>query len=266
VTPAEIVVIAVVGFVAGTINAVAGGGSLLSFPALLWLGLPPLAANVTNTVGLLPGYLGTALAYRRELAGQRRLAVVSGLTALVGAGLGAALLLLLPPDVFTRAVPFLLVAGCVLIIVQPRLSRLLRAARTNTGDTGGTGTGGQGAVTGAHPIWAYGGILVAGVYGAYFGAGLGVMLFAVLATVLNLALQEVNAIKGWLSLLINTLAAIAFAVFGPVHWVAVLVLATTSLAGGHLGGRMARRLSDRMLRLCVLAVGIAAAGWIVATS
>ncbi|WP_323373905.1 sulfite exporter TauE/SafE family protein [Plantactinospora alkalitolerans] len=254
--------IAAVGFAAGTINAVAGGGSLLSFPALLWLGLPPLAANVTNTVGLLPGYLGTALAYRRELAGQRRLAVVSGLIALAGAGLGAALLLLLPPDVFTRAVPFLLVGGCVLIIVQPRLSRLLRA-RTGAGDIG---TGRQGAVTGAHPIWAYGGILVAGVYGAYFGAGLGVMLFAVLATVLNLALQEVNAIKGWLSLLINALAGIAFTVFGPVHWVAVLVLATTSLAGGHLGGRLARRLSDRMLRLCVLAVGIAAAGWLVATS
>ncbi|MFC6015894.1 sulfite exporter TauE/SafE family protein [Plantactinospora solaniradicis] len=250
-TLAEIVVIALAGFVAGTINAVAGGGSLLSFPALLWLGLPPLAANVTNTVGLLPGYLGTALAYRRELAGQRRLAVVSGLVALVGAGLGAALLLLLPPDVFTRAVPFLLVAGCVLIVVQPRLSRLLRA-RTRT--------------EGAHPVWTYGGILVAGAYGAYFGAGLGVMLFAVLATVLNLALQEVNAIKGWLSLLINTLAAIAFAVFGPVHWVAVLVLATTSLAGGHLGGRLARRLSDQVLRLCVLAVGIASASWLVATS
>ncbi|MBE1491181.1 sulfite exporter TauE/SafE family protein [Plantactinospora soyae] len=250
-TPAEIVVIAVAGFVAGTINAVAGGGSLLSFPALLWLGLPPLAANVTNTVGLLPGYLGTAVAYRRELVGQRRLAVLGGLIALVGAGMGAALLLLLPPDAFTRAVPFLLVGGCVLIVVQPKLSRLLRAR-----------TGAEGA----RPLWAYAGILVAGAYGAYFGAGLGVLLFAVLATVLNQALQEVNAIKGWLSLLINTLAAVAFAVFGPVHWAAVLVLASTSLAGGHLGGRLARRLSDRVLRLGVLTIGIASAGWLVATS
>lgn len=250
-TLAETVVVAFAGVLSGAINAVAGGGSLLSFPALLWLGLPPLAANVTNTVGLLPGYLGTALAYRRELAGQRRLAVVSGLIALVGAGLGAALLLLLPPDVFTRAVPFLLVGGCVLIVVQPRLSRLLRQ-RSET--------------EGTHPGWAYGGVLVAGAYGAYFGAGLGVMLFAVLATVLDLALQEVNAIKGWLALLINTLAAVAFAVFGPVHWVAVLVLATSSLAGGHFGGRLARRLSDRVLRVCVLTIGVASAGWLVATS
>ncbi|HEY9410676.1 MAG TPA: sulfite exporter TauE/SafE family protein [Jiangellaceae bacterium] len=246
-TPGELTVTALAGVVAGAVNAVAGGGSMLSFPVLIWLGLPPLTANVTNTAGLLPGYLASAVSYRHHLREQTRRGALAVIT-LVGAVLGCVLLLVPPAEVFEQVVPFLLVAGCLLIVAQPRLSTMLNR-RAGGGDAD-------------HPGIAYGGAFVGGVYGAYFGAGLGVMLFAVLSLIHPTRLQRANALKVFLSLLINAVAVVAFALFGPVEWSTALVLAVFSLVGGYLGARVAQRMSDRVLRIGVLAVGVASAVWL----
>lgn len=250
-TLSDLAIAALAGLVAGAVNAVAGGGSMLSFPVLIGLGLPPLTANVTNTAGLLPGYLASAVTYRRHLRDQParlRLALVT----LVGAGLGCVLLLAPPPTVFADVVPFLLVAGCVLIVAQPRLAALL----ARRGGGGGDDPGGErlGLV--------YAGVFAGGVYGAYFGAGLGVMLFAVLALVYPDRLQRVNAMKVFLSLLINAVAVAVFAVFGPVDWSFAAILAVSSLVGGFAGGLVAQRMPDRVLRLVVLVIGVASAVWL----
>lgn len=249
-TLSDLAITALAGLVAGAVNAVAGGGSMLSFPVLIGLGLPPLTANVTNTAGLLPGYLASAVTYRRHLRDQParvRLALVT----LVGAGLGCVLLLAPPPTVFADVVPFLLVAGCVLIVAQPRLAALL--ARRG---------GGDGDPVDERLGLVYAGVFTGGVYGAYFGAGLGVMLFAVLALVYPDRLQRVNALKVFLSLLINAVAVAVFAVFGPVDWSFAAVLGVSSLVGGFAGGLVAQRMPDRVLRLVVLVIGVASAVWL----
>lgn len=248
----ELVVVAAAGLLAGIVNAVAGGGAMLAFPVLVWLGLPPLTANVTKAAGLLPGYASSAVTYRAQLrlVPVRQL-VQLGAVSVVGAGLGCVLLLLPPPGVFERVVPFLLVGSCVLIVVQPRLSRAL-AARGAAASPERDG----------RPGVAEGGVFAAGAYGAYFGAGLGILLFAVLALVHPSKLQQANALKVFLSFLISALSVVVFAVFGPVRWSVALVLAVFSLAGGIIGARIAQRLSDRGLRLAVLGVGVACATWL----
>jgi uncharacterized membrane protein YfcA len=245
VTIEQSIFLVVAGFVAGAINAVAGGGSLLTFPALLAVGLPPLVANVTNTVGVLPGYLGGTIAYRGELGSQRGRVVSLGVTALVGAAVGCVVLLVTPAGVFESLVPFLVLGACVLLAVQPRVAAELRRR-----DPDGTRR---------RPVVLHLGLFVSAVYGAYFGAALGVLLLGVLGILLRDALQRLNALKGALSLVINVLAALVFAVFGPVSWAAAGLLAVSSLAGGHLGASLARRLSDRLLRGAVLVVGVVAA-------
>lgn len=235
----------VAGLVAGSLNAVAGGGSLVSFPALLATGLGGVSANVTNTVSLWPGYVGGALGYRRELTTDRRTVVPLAITSLVGAAGGCVLLLTTPASVFTALVPWLVLGGTALFALQPVLTARVRAAterRSSTGDA-------PGAV-------AHAGVLFASVYGAYFGAGLGIMLLAVLGSLLPLDLQRVNGIKNALSTTINTVAMLAFAVLGPVHWEAVLVMASASLLGGVAGARVAKRLPARALRSFVVVFGL----------
>jgi hypothetical protein len=229
------------GFAAGAVNAVAGGGSLISFPALLAVGYPSLHANVTNTVSVWPGYLGGVAAYRGELTDQRHRARVLAPVALVGAAVGAVILLTTPDDVFKRIVPFLVLFACGLLALQPRIQRRVASRR---GD----------AATGI-PVQLHVTTFVGGVYGAYFGAGLGVILLAVLGIFLNESLQRVNALKSLMSLLINTVALIAFALFGPVEWVAVAIVAPASLVGGYVGGRLARRLKPSTLRWTVITFG-----------
>ncbi len=244
-TLAEIALIAVAGLAAGAVNAVAGGGSLISFPALLAIGLPSVTANVTNTVALFPGYLGSVLGGRQELVGQgpriRSLAVVS----VVGAIGGAVLLLTTPGDVFRRVVPFLILLACALLLAQPRLARAVQAR------------GSAGAAQ--HGLVLQAAALLAAVYGAYFGAGLGVMLLGVLGVFLAERLQRVNALKNVLSLVINSVALLAFGLFGPVAWGAVLVVAVASLVGGYLGARVARRIPSTVLRALVVVYGVGVA-------
>jgi hypothetical protein len=232
------------------VNAVAGGGSLISFPALVAVGVPTLAANVTNQVAVLPGYVGGSVAYRDELAGQcqrvRALAVTSG----VGALVGALLLVISSQRLFEVLAPVLVLVAVGLLAAQPTLSRM-EASRA------------------AHPhqrqhrsARVHVGNFLASVYGGYFGAGLGIMLLAILALGLEDSLQRLNALKGLLSLLVAVVAAVFFALFGPVHWDAAAVMAIAAYVGGHAGVGVARRISDEALRRGVIVVGTGVAVWL----
>ena len=232
------------GFVGGAFNAVAGGGSLLTFPALLAVGHTPLVANVTNTVGLLPGYVGGTLAYRTELAGQGRRVRELGLTAAVGAAAGCALLLSTSTAAFTAVVPYLVLGALALLAAQPRLTAALRRR------------------AGGHrerPLVLHGCVLAAGVYASYFGAAVGVLLLAMLGLFLAEGLQRLNALKGALSLVTSILGALVFLAVAPVDLADAGTLALASLAGGRLGGGLARRLPPVVLRGTVRAVGLTVA-------
>lgn len=229
------------GLAAGTVNAVAGGGSLISFPALLGVGYPSVTANVTNSVAVLPGYLGGSLGYRRELHGQRGRALALAATSAVGAAAGSALLLLGSEQTFESIVPFLILFSCALLAAEPALSkRVPRPERENS--------------VRLH-VMEFG----AAVYGGYFGAGLGIMLLAVLALSIDDELQRLNALKGLLSLLIGAVAAVSFAIFGPVVWEAAGIMAVASLLGGQAGVGVARRLPEAALRAGVIAFGVGVA-------
>jgi uncharacterized membrane protein YfcA len=256
--PAQLLLLAAAALLAGAGNAVAGGGSLLSFPALLAVGYPAITANVTNSVALTPGYFGGTLGYRRELTGQRRRALALGATSAAGAVVGAVLLLVSSPELFEAIVPFLIFLACGLLALQPRLARLVRARREGDGNPA-PGNPGPGAPAGADqhtgPLFVT--QFLAAVYGAYFGAGVGIMMLAILGIFLTDSLQRLNALKGLLSLVVAVVAAIWFALFADVAWVAAAVMAVASLLGGQLGVLLARRLNDQVLRWLVVAFGVA---------
>jgi uncharacterized protein len=246
--PAQIALLAGAGLLAGAVNAVAGGGSLLSFPALLAVGYPALTANVTNSVALTPGYFGGTLGYRRELEGQRRRILALGATSATGAVLGAFLLVVSSAEFFERVVPFLIFLACALLAAQTRLARLVRTRRERRDDQ---------PLADPHTLPLFAAQFLAAIYGAYFGAGVGIMMLAILGIFLADNLQRLNALKGLLSLLINGIAAAYFILFADVRWVAVAVMAVTSLLGGQLGVVLARRLNDQALRWLVIAFGVA---------
>lgn len=248
VTPGDAVLLAVAGFAAGSVNAVAGGGSLLSFPALVASGLPPLSANVTNTVSLWPGYLGSVAAYRVEVRAQRERAVALGAAAVAGAVAGSAILLTAPDDVFEAIVPVLILAACALLAAQPRVAAHI-ARRTAAGGR-------------ARNVDLHVATFAAGTYGAYFGGGLGVILLAVLGIFLADHLQRLNGLKSALSLVVNTVALAIFAVLAPVAWLSVAVVAPASLVGGYVGAGFARRLGVTALRWTVITFGIVVAMWL----
>jgi len=230
------------GFGAGVVNAVAGGGSLITFPALLAAGYPSVAANVTNAVAVLPGYLGGSLAYRRELGDQGARIRALALTSAVGATSGAALLLLSPASVFEAIVPWLILAACGLLAVQPRVAAAARRRHASLS-----------------PRLLHAALFAATVYGGYFGAGLGIMLLAILGVFVDDGLQRLNALKGVLSLLVAVVGAVGFAVFGPIAWDAAAIIGITCLLGGVAGVGVARRLPAGVLRAVVIAYGVGVA-------
>lgn len=238
----EVLALALAGLVAGAVNAVAGGGSLVSFPALLAVGLPPLTANVTNSVAIWPGYVGTCWAYRSELVVQRRRLLLLTPAAVGGAVAGAVLLLVTDPGAFEQAVPYLVIAGSLLLAVQGRVTDRVRRS-----------AGGRGGI--ASPLLHLS-TAAAATYGSYFGGGLGVVLLAVLGLFLADDLQRLNGLKSAMSLTINGVALVAFVLFGPVAWSVVAVLAPASLAGGYLGAHVARRLDPARLRGLVVVLGL----------
>ena len=231
------------GFAAGAINAAAGGGSLITFPALVAAGYPSITANVTNAIAVLPGYVGGSLAYRPELMGQGGRIRALGITSALGAAGGAALLLISPPSVFEALAPWLILAACALLALQPRAAVVAERHR----DRRGSG------------VALHAALFLAAVYGGYFGAGLGIMLLALLGVLLPDDLQRLNALKGVLSLIVAIVAAVGFALFGPIAWDAALVVGATSLAGGAAGVHVARRLPALLLRGVVIAFGVAVA-------
>jgi len=201
-----------------------------------------VTANVTNAVAVLPGYAGGSLAYRRELAGQGGLIRALATTSAAGAATGAALLLVSPASVFEAIVPWLILAACGLLAVQPRVAAAARGRRTEPS-----------------PLALHGALFAATVYGGYFGAGLGIMLLAILGVFVDDALQRLNALKGVLSLLVAVVGAVGFALFGPIAWDAAALIGVTCLAGGAAGVGVARRLPAAVLRAAVIAYGVTAA-------
>ncbi|SOD70356.1 hypothetical protein SAMN05892883_0072 [Jatrophihabitans sp. GAS493] len=241
-TPAHILLLLVAGLAGGAVNAVAGGGTLISFPALLVAGLSPVTANVTNTVALWPGYLSGAVSYRHELRQDWERQRLLSLVAASGAVVGTIVLLTAPASVFHVLVPYLVLGATALLAAQPAISRAL--ARRASGER--------------HyrrgPLLAC--VFAASIYGAYFGGGLGIILVAVLALCLDADIQHLNGVKTLLALVVNTVAMIGFVIFGHVDWAAVALVAPASFLGGILGARAAQRLNPMALRAAVVVLGV----------
>jgi uncharacterized membrane protein YfcA len=240
----ELMALAAAGFGAGAVNAVAGGGTLISFPALVAAGYPAKVANVTNTIAVWPGYVGGCIGYRGELSGQRRRSVMLAVPSVAGALVGAALLLATSEDAFEFIAPFLILFSAVLLAFQGRLSDF--AAHHRIGSRGGDHL----------PVALYGGIFASGIYGAYFGAGLGIINFAVLMILLPDDIQHSNALKTLLSLVVNGVAAVTFALFGPVEWGPGLLMGAAALFGGYVGVGIARALGPVWLKRAVIAFAV----------
>lgn len=243
----QVVFLAVAGFVSGALNAAAGGGSLISFPALLALGYPSLSANVTNNVAAFPGYVGGAWGYRRGLEGQRKRVAPLVAASVVGSIAGVALILVSSQEAFDSVVPFLVLAACGLLAAQPYLGRLLVGRRA------------AGQRPGAGALLAQ---ALAAVYGGYFAAALGVAILALLGVSFDDTLQRLNALKALLQAVVGGVAALGLALLAPVAWPAAVVVAAGSLVGGRVGARLAQLVSDRALRAGIVTYGIAAAVWL----
>jgi uncharacterized membrane protein YfcA len=239
-----ILAVAAAGLGAGTINTVVGSGTLITFPVLLSLGVPPVTANVSNTIGLVPGGFSGAWGYRHELGGQRRRLLRFGAASLLGGLTGATLLLVLPPGVFKAVVPALILLALVLVVAQPRLAA--RYLRTDQ------------PAGGRRPALLWVLVLLTGVYGGYFGAAQGVLLVAMLGALLDSNLQRVNALKNVLALLVNLVAGVLFIALAHPNWTYVAIIAVSSSFGGLLGAAVGRRLSPVVLRTVIVLVGLAA--------
>ena len=242
-----IVLLAAAGLLAGALNAAAGGGSLISFPALIAVGYPPLTANVTNNVAVAPGYVTGATGYGREPRGQGHRILALAMASAAGSLVGVGLILVSSRSAFESIVPFLVLAACVLLAFQPAITRRLEE---RSGDRDRPGIG------------VLAGQALAAVYGGYFSAALGVVVLAVLGLAFDDTLQRLNALKAVLQLLIGIVSAVGFALVTSVAWTAVAVVAPASVVGGEVGARLARRVSDRALRVGIVTYGVACAVWL----
>jgi uncharacterized protein len=240
----EVIAIVLAGLAAGTVNTVVGSGTLITFPVLLAFGYAPVTANVSNTIGLVPGSASGALGYRRELGGQRRRALRLGSCTVLGGLTGAILLLVLPASAFKAIVPGFIAAALVLVVVQPRLGAWLERRSGGMGHEHGP----------ALPLAVY----VTGVYGGYFGAAQGILLLGILGVALPQGLHRTNALKNVLAGLANAVSGLYFAIVAHVAWGPALLIAIGSIAGGQLGARYGRRLPPRALRALIVLVGATA--------
>lgn len=243
-SPQAALAIFAAGLAAGTVNVIVGSGSLITFPTLLGLGYPPVLANVSNTVGLVPGSVSATVAYRRELAGQGRRLAQLGPASLAGGLVGALLLLALPQSVFKAAVPVLIALAALLMAAQPRIS-------------------GRAAGRGPRPVhggpFLLTGVFLTGVYGGYFGAAQGVILIALLAVSIDDDLQRLNGTKNVLALTVNAVSGLFFVATTHVSWSVAGLIAAGSTVGGQVGGRYGRRIPAPVLRWVVVTVGLGVA-------
>lgn len=243
-TASEWTLLALGGFGAGAMNAIAGGGTFISFPALLAIGLPPVTANASNSVALWPASLASAWAYRRELARYRQHLPRLTLAAFVGGALGGGLLLVTSNALFARLVPWLLLTATLLFALAPRINRWLEARRR----------------AGPRQALGWGGTLfqlLVSIYGGFFGAGMGIVMIAAIAMQGIEDLNEINALKNWLSAVIYSVAALTFTLGGAVSWPHTLVVLLAAAVGGYLAGYVARRLPAIWLRRFILLMGTA---------
>ena len=246
-SPLEAVLVTLAGVAAGTINTVVGSGTLITFPTLLAFGVPPVTANVSNTVGLVPGSLSGAVGYRRELAGQRARVLRLGSASLIGGIVGAVLLLVLPSSAFDAIVPVLILLGVLLVIFGPRIQRAV-AARAES----------RGGIPDHGVWWVWPGVAAAGVYGGYFGAAQGVLLMAILGIGVADSMQRHTATKNVLALLVNAVAAVVFIAVADIDWLVAGLIALGSVVGGQLGATVGRRLPPSLLRAVIAVVGVTA--------
>ena len=250
----EVVALLVAGMAAGTINTIVGSGTLITFPTLLFFGIPPLVANVSNTIGLVAGGLTGIHGYRAELTGQgsvlRRLVPAS----VVGAVTGAILLLELPESAFDAIVPILIAAALLLVLLGPRI-QAWAATRHPDHDSR------------SRHLLLMVGIFAAGVYGGYFGAAQGILLVGIMSILMTISLQRINGLKNVLSTVANAVAAVMFMLLAweRIDWSVAALIAVGSLAGGYVGARVGRRLSRRVLRGLIVVIGVAAIAKIVLT-
>ncbi|PWV81031.1 hypothetical protein DFR69_101367 [Nocardia neocaledoniensis] len=238
--PVHMALLLAAGVGAGFCNAIAGGGSLLSFPALLAFGLSPVTATVTNAVAVWPGYLGGAAALRKRTEEYRELLPRLVVTGTAGALGGVLVLLAAPPAVFAALVPYLVLGATALFAAQPWLSRKLAVRQSDS------------------RLMLFAGLFLGGAYGAYFNGGMGIVLLTALALGLDASAQLLNGLKSVLTVAVSTTAMVAVALFGPVHWLAVAILAPACLAGGVLGARFADRLRPTVFRGVVIVFGAGA--------
>jgi uncharacterized membrane protein YfcA len=247
VSPLEAVLIALAGVAAGTINTVVGSGTLITFPTLLAFGVPPVTANVSNTVGLVPGSMSGVFGYRRELAGQGARVLRLGSASLLGGVVGALLLLWLPSAAFDAIVPVLIALGVVLVLLGPRIQR---SVATRAASRGGIPDHGV--------WWVWPAVAATGVYGGYFGAAQGVLLMAVLGIGVADSMQRHTATKNVLALIVNAVAALVFIAVADIDWVVAGLIALGSVVGGQIGAGVGRRLPPVLLRAVIATVGVVA--------
>jgi uncharacterized membrane protein YfcA len=243
----EAVAVLLAGVAAGTINAIVGSGTLITFPTLLAFGVPPVTANVSNNVGLVPGNVSSVLGYRAELTGQRGRLVRLGAASLVGGLAGALLLLRLPASAFDAIVPALIGLGVLLVVIGPAIQRRV-AARAES----------RGGVPDHGVWWVWPAVLLTGVYGGYFGAAQGVLLMAVLGIGVADTLQRHNATKNVLALVVNAVAATVFVLVAEIDWTVVALIAAGSIVGGQIGSTVGRRMPPTVLRAVIVVVGLTA--------
>jgi uncharacterized protein len=233
--------VAAAGAAAGASNALAGAGSLITFPTLIAVGLPPLSANVTSTVGLVPGAAGAALGYTDLLTEQRGRIIRFIAPTLFGAVLGTALLLITSNDIFEAIVPALVAGSCLLLLFQPQLTPRI----SHAGDE--------------HSPFLTAGLVFSGAYAAYFGSAVGILLLGLLALFVADSIQHLNAIKILLAGIANLLASLAYALLADVHWKYAVCLWISSLIGGRVGAKLARRVSGEALRVTIALIGLVVA-------
>jgi uncharacterized membrane protein YfcA len=281
---AHIVLLVAAGLAAGVVNAIAGGGSLITFPSLIAVGLPSVDANVTNSIAVFPGYVSSVAGSRADLAGQgRRLRAIVP-TSLAGTAIGCALLLGTPARAFEVIVPFLVLGAAAILFFQERLRALVGRSSAKRGQPTGRSSAEQGQPTGrssaerAEPtgpsasesgsstaemrrssvgrkVGLQAVVFVGAIYGGYFGAALGVMYVAALALVLDETLSRINALKNVLSACVGLVTVVVFAIFAPVHWGAALTIAPATIIGGYAGAHLARRLPARVLKVLIVGFG-----------
>lgn len=235
-------------FLAGMINSVAGGGTLVSFPALIWAGLSPVTANATSAVAIWPGSLGGMLGFRRELRGSDMSFLSLVIPSLIGGMIGAAMLRYTPPGVFAKLVPFLILAATILFMAQETIRRWLRKD--------------EAAEPSVKANWSLGAIifqLVVAIYGGYFGAGIGILMLAALGLMGLTDIHQMNGLKNFFAFCINGVASAYFIFAGMVHWPDVIVMAAGAILGGYGSAGLARRLGPRVVRRFVIVVGLAMA-------